>query len=97
MAKRLEGDGVEVVCVNPGLTKSKLPSEAPLPLRLVFKLFGKTPEKGAKLPLSVCTDDKWKTGQYVSDKGAVIEYPAFMDDKNCARLWDENARIAGIG
>ena len=94
LAKKLEGSGVDVMCVNPGLTQSKLPSEAPLPLRIVFKLFGKTPAKGAARPLSLCLDDKWKNGAYVDDKGRATEFPPFMDDGACERLWNENAKLA---
>ncbi len=96
LARRLDGSGVTVLTVNPGLTKSKLPSEAPLPLRLVFKLFGKTPEKGARVPLSACLDDRWRSGQFIDDKGRPVEYPAFIDDASCRRLWEENARLARI-
>ena len=96
MAKRTAGTGVSVVCVNPGLTKSKLPGEAPLPLRLVFKLFGKSPQQGARVPLSACLDDKWASGEFISDKGQAIEYPAFMTDDDCQHLWAENAKLAGL-
>lgn len=96
LAKRLEGTNVSVVTVNPGLTKSKLPTEAALPLRLVFKLFGKTPEQGAKVPLSACLDEKWKSGSFVDDKGRPATFPAFMDDASCKRLWDLDAQIAGL-
>ncbi len=94
LAPKLEGSGVSIVCVNPGLTKSKLPTEAPLPLRLVFKLFGKTPEAGARVPLSACLDDKWKNGAFVDDKGRAADYPAFIDDSSCARLWAVNEELA---
>lgn len=94
LVKRLAGKGVSVVCVSPGLTQSKLPSEAPLPLRLVFKLFGKTPEKGARIPLSACLDEKWESGQFVDDKGRPAKYPAFIDDASAARLWDVNEKLA---
>ncbi len=96
LARRLEGSGVSVVAVNPGLTKSKLPTEAPLPLRLVFKLFGKTPAKGALVPLSACLDQKWPSGTFVSDKGKPAEYPAFIDATSAKRLWDLDAKLCGL-
>lgn len=96
LSKRLAGTGVSVVAVSPGLTQSKLPSEAPLPLRLVFKLFGKTPEKGARVPLSACLDDVWQTGQFVDDKGRLATYPPFIDDASSKRLWDVNTKLAGL-
>jgi NAD(P)-dependent dehydrogenase (short-subunit alcohol dehydrogenase family) len=96
LAKRLQGSNVSVVAVNPGLTQSKLPTEAPLPLRLVFKLFGKTPEQGAKVPLSACLDTKWQSGQFVDDKGKLSSYPAFIDDASAARLWEVNSKLCGL-
>lgn len=95
LARRTAGTNVSVVAVNPGLTQSKLPSEAPLPLRLVFRLFGKTPSKGALVPLSACLDDKWKSGMFVDDKGKETAYPAFIDDAAAAKLFEINTQIAG--
>jgi NAD(P)-dependent dehydrogenase (short-subunit alcohol dehydrogenase family) len=96
LAKRLEGTGVTVVTVNPGLTQSKLPSEAPLPLRLVFKLFGKTPANGAKVPLSACLDAKWTSGAFISDKGAPLPMPSFIEDAAARRYMETNAKLAGL-
>ena len=97
LAKRLAGSDVRVLCVTPGLTQSKLPSEAPFPLRLIFKLFGKTPQRGAVVPLSVCLDDQWKSGQFVDEKGRNAEYPSFIDAAACDRLWNETAKLASLG
>lgn len=96
LARRLEGTGVSAVAVSPGLTQSKLPAEAPLPLRLIFKLFGKSPEKGAVVPLSACLDDKFQSGQFVGDKGKVETYPAFINPENADRLWKLNSSLAGL-
>lgn len=96
LAKRLEGSGVTVVTVNPGLTQSKLPSEAPLPLRLIFKLFGKTPAAGAKVPLAACLDTKYESGAFISDKGAVVPMPPFVDAASSEKVWQANARLAGL-
>jgi NAD(P)-dependent dehydrogenase (short-subunit alcohol dehydrogenase family) len=96
LAKKLEGTQVKVLTVNPGLTQSKLPGEAPLPLRLIFRVFGKTPANGAKVPLSVCLDDKYASGSFVSDKGALLPMPAFIDAASSQRYLEANARIAGL-
>ncbi len=96
LARRLKGTNVSVVTVNPGLTQSKLPTEAPLPLRLIFKLFGKTPANGAKVPLSAALDAKWQSGSFVSDKGEPSPMPPFIDDASAQKYWDTNAKIAGV-
>lgn len=94
LAKRLEGTQVSVVTVNPGLTQSKLPSEAPLPLRLIFKLFGKTPAKGAAVPLSACLDSTFASGAFISDKGVAVPMPPFVDAATSQRYWETSARLA---
>lgn len=96
LAYKLAGSGVSIVAVSPGLTKSKLPTEAPLPLRLIFKLFGKTPAQGARVPLSACLEDRWQSGQLIDDKGRPAAYPPFIDDANSKRLWEVNAKLAGL-
>jgi len=96
LARRLEGTGVSVVTVNPGLTQSKLPSEAPFPLRLVFKLFGKTPQDGARVPLAACLDAKYQSGGFISDKGAQVPMPDFIDPASAQRYWETNQRLARL-
>ncbi len=95
LSKKLQGTQVKVLTVNPGLTQSKLPTEAPLPLRLVFRLFGKTPANGAKVPLSVCLDE-FPSGTFVSDKGAPLPMPPFIDADSSRRYWETNAKLAGV-
>jgi NAD(P)-dependent dehydrogenase (short-subunit alcohol dehydrogenase family) len=96
LAARLKGTGVSVVTVNPGLTQSKLPSEAPLPLRLIFRVFGKTPANGARVPLTACTDTTIESGAFISDKGKQIPLPAFIDAASSRLLWETNAKLAGV-
>lgn len=96
LARRLEGSGVRVVTVDPGLTRSKLPAEAPLYLRLAFRLLGKTPEAGARVPLSVCVEDRWRSGAFVSHEGVEVPMPAFVDAVASERLWAANAALAGL-
>lgn len=82
------GGAVDVVCVDPGITQSKLPSEAPLPVRLLFKLLGKTPAEGARVPLAACLDDvAYPSGAFVSEKGKAGPLPAFVDDASAERAW----------
>jgi NAD(P)-dependent dehydrogenase (short-subunit alcohol dehydrogenase family) len=95
MARRYAASNISVVCVNPGLTQSKLPTEAPLPLRLVFRLFGKTPAQGARVPLAACTDSaRYPTGAFVSPKGEPAAMPAFVDDDGARKLWELCANLS---
>jgi NAD(P)-dependent dehydrogenase (short-subunit alcohol dehydrogenase family) len=96
LAHRLRGSGVTAVTVDPGITQSKLPSEAPLPIRLIFKLFGKTPAQGAQVPLKACLDPDISSGAFISNKGKAVPMPAFVDAASSARVWAANARLSGI-
>ncbi|MEW5740099.1 MAG: SDR family NAD(P)-dependent oxidoreductase [Myxococcota bacterium] len=98
LSKRLEGSGVVVHCVNPELTKSTLPREAPLPLRLVFALFGANPEKSKDYAVRVACDDEYgkATGRYVrKDKEKPIP-DVYLDAATRARLWAESAKLVGL-
>ncbi len=98
LAKRLEGSGVVVNCVNPELTKSDLPKEASLPIRLLFALFGASPEKTKNYGLEVACDARYQetSGRYVR-KGIEKRIPEFYLDAGVrARLWSESARLVGL-
>ncbi len=97
LARRLEGTRVVATAVHPGLTRSKLPSEAPAPLRLVFKLFGARPADAAQVAVELAS------GPLGADhagalfiKGKPEPRPAFITDEAAARLWRESARLVGL-
>ncbi len=98
LAKRLEGSGVTVNVVNPELTKSSLPREAPLPLRLVFALFGQSPDKSARFGVDVAADPKFDrvSGKYYR-KGIEKPIPELYTDATTrTRLWTESAKLTGL-
>lgn len=98
LAKRLAGSGVTVNAIHPGLTQSTLPREAPLPLRLVFAVFGARPEKAKDGPLRLATSPELAnvTGRfYVKAKEKAVPRP-LADEAMRARLWKESARLVGI-
>jgi len=98
LAKRLEGTGVIVNAVNPELTKSTLPREAPFPLRAVFALFGASPERSKDYGIRVACDDAMAnvTGRFFRKD---VEKPVpevHADAAIRARLWSESARRVGL-
>ena len=98
LSQRLEGSGVVVNCVNPEMTKSTLPKEAPLPLRLVFAVFGQSPEKSKDFGIEVACDDKFAStsGRYLR-KGVDKEIPGlYLDAAVRTRLWTESAKLVGL-
>lgn len=98
LAKRLEGSGVTVNVVNPELTKSTLPREAPFPLRMVFALFGQSPQKSALWGVTVAADPAYDTisGKYYR-KGVEKPIPdIYADAGTRTRLWTESAKLTGV-
>ena len=98
LGKRLEGTGVTANAVHPGMVNSSLPREAALPLRLVFKLFGTSPEQGKEAPLYVATSPELEgitSTYFVKNKPASL--PAGVDDDALrASLWQRSARLVGL-
>ena len=98
LADRLRGTGVSVNAVNPELTKSTLPREAPLPLRLVFAVFGASPETSQAYATRVACDAEFAdiTGRFYR-KRVEKPVPAIYTDKVVReRLWNESARRVGL-
>ncbi|KAG7190099.1 hypothetical protein KM043_006233 [Ampulex compressa] len=73
LARRLEGSGVTVNCLHPGLIDSGIWRSVPAPLswglNLIIKAFFKTPEQGAQttIHLAVSTELADVTGKYFID------------------------------
>ena len=70
LAKKLEGTGVTVNCVQPGLTRTNLGRDAGVITNGMFKLFGKSPKKGAETSIYLASSNKVKdiSGEYFVDK-----------------------------
>jgi NAD(P)-dependent dehydrogenase (short-subunit alcohol dehydrogenase family) len=70
LAKKLEGTGVTVNCVHPGLNKTRLGRDAGRFSQKIFKLMGKDPKIGAEtlIYLASSTDVENITGEYFAKK-----------------------------
>jgi NAD(P)-dependent dehydrogenase (short-subunit alcohol dehydrogenase family) len=70
LAKKLSGTGITVNCNHPGLVSTGIGREAGLFSNLLFKLLGKSPQKGADTLLYLVTSDEVSkiTGEYFADR-----------------------------
>jgi len=98
LSQRLQGTGVTVNAVNPELTKSTLPREAPLPLRLVFALFGASPEKSKDYAVRIACDPAFEkvSGRFYRKDVEKPIPPVYTDPAVRERLWKESARRVGL-
>jgi NAD(P)-dependent dehydrogenase (short-subunit alcohol dehydrogenase family) len=70
LAKKLEGTGVTVNCVQPGMNKTNLGRDAGSFSRVIFKILGKNPEKGAETSIYLASSPEVKniSGEYFEKK-----------------------------
>lgn len=90
LARRLEGTRVTVNAVHPGIVRSALMKEAPLPIRLLTQIVGASPEKaGAEIAhLASSPEIAGASGKFFKS-GKIIESPAYSyDQKAQDRLWE---------
>lgn len=98
LAERWKGK-VAVHAVHPGMTKTTLISEAPLPIRFVFALFAASQEKGAETPLfaATATELSGVTGKFfVKKKDTPYPKGPNEDPQVWKRLWAESERLVGL-
>ncbi|EDW02225.1 retinol dehydrogenase 12 [Drosophila grimshawi] len=102
LAKRLEGTGVTVNALHPGVVDTELGRH----MKILNNLFGrlvlrtllwplmKTPKNGAQTTLYAALDPDLDnvTGMYFSDCALKPVAPAAMDDKTGKFLWEESEK-----
>lgn len=97
-ARRLQGSGVTVNAVHPGVIRTNL-GKGELPRGAgFFYLFFKGPERGAETPLYVATSPELDgvTGKYFAKKRAVRSAEGTYDEASARRLWDVSSQLAGL-
>jgi dehydrogenase/reductase SDR family protein 13 len=99
LARRLEGTGVTVYAVHPGVVATDVWRKVPAPARWVIKRFMLTPEEGAQASLRCATDPALanESGKYY-DVGGVERRPSRVSDDAAlaAELWAKSAEWTGL-
>jgi NAD(P)-dependent dehydrogenase (short-subunit alcohol dehydrogenase family) len=97
LAERWKGQ-VAVNAVHPGLVKTTLISEAPLPIRLVFKLFAATAEKGAETPVFAATSPEIDgvTGKFFVKRKDTPFPPGSENAEARKKLWEMSEKFVGL-
>lgn len=105
LAARLQGTGVTVYSLHPGVIRTELgrhliPTLA-LWKRLILILFGwlvKSPTEGAQTTIYCAVDESLDqvSGLYYSDCATKTPAPQALDDKAAKKLWDLSASMVGL-
>jgi NAD(P)-dependent dehydrogenase (short-subunit alcohol dehydrogenase family) len=102
LARRLEGTGVTANCLHPGFVATRFGDQAQGFGALVFgflKNFAITPEKGADTIIYLASSDvpAKVTGAYFYKREESTPTREARDDESARRLWEETAKLAGLG
>lgn len=97
LAKRLEGTGVTVNAMHPGVVKTELLNDLPAPMTILFGLFARPPEKGAATAVYLATSPgvEGVTGKLFADEkqvsiGGQAKQPGLQE-----RLWQQSLSSTG--
>ena len=101
LAKRLEGSGVTVNSLHPGVVSTELPRYLPFFLRCVGKtgsILYKTPEQGAQTTIHVAVHEELEgvSGLYFADCKPIEPSKEAQDDGAAKKLWEMSADLVGL-
>ena len=100
LARRLEGSGVIVNCVHPGVVRTNFGMTTPLfrIMGIFFRPFMLRPEKAAErlLYLAVSPAVDGETGRYFADKQAIRSPRQTYSQETARRLWEHSASLTGV-
>ncbi len=98
LARRLEGTGVTVNAVHPGLVKTPLLDDMNGVMRTMIHLFSMPPEKGARTAVFLATSNELSgtTGKLFEKNREVAVGGQVADAAATERLWTESAKLAGL-
>ncbi|KAI5693515.1 hypothetical protein M8J75_000498 [Diaphorina citri] len=102
LARRLEGSGVTVNCLHPGMIDSGIWRNVPFPLnfplQLIVKTFFKTPEQGAQtsIYLAVSKEVEGVSGKYFSDCKETSLSSGIQDMTKNKKYWEICERLVKL-
>ena len=101
LAKRLEGTGVTVNCLHPGVVATNLLADAgglPRKLKAVTRVAAVSMEAGARTSVHLASSGEVEgvSGKYFVKERAVASSPESYDEDTARRLWDISCRMTGL-
>lgn len=98
LAKRLEGTGVTVNCLHPGVVATNLPHDWPTLLRVVYPFIGMSPAKGAQTSIYLASSPEVDgiTGKYFKKQRPVPAPNLAQDEASTKRLWEVSEEMTQL-
>ena len=102
LARRLQGMGVTVNCLDPGFVATNIGQRgASLLVRLLIKLiwsFGTSPEKGAQTSIYLASSPEVEgvTGQYFAKSIPRRSASSSYDESLQRQLWEQSAKLVNL-
>ncbi len=94
LAKKLEGTGVTVNAVYPGMNKTDLGRDASGFSRMIFKMMGKDPKIGAETSIYLASSPEVEniTGEYFAKKKIKRSSTESYDKDLAEKLWNDSEK-----
>ncbi|HJQ71385.1 MAG TPA: SDR family oxidoreductase [Blastocatellia bacterium] len=98
LARRLEGTGVTVNCLHPGVIATNIFRDISGVVGAAAKLFLKSPRRGAETSIYLASSPEVEgiTGKYFDDRRAVRSSPESYDEAIAGRLWQVSERLTNL-
>jgi NAD(P)-dependent dehydrogenase (short-subunit alcohol dehydrogenase family) len=98
LSRKVEGTGVTVNAVHPGVIRSNLGRDMPYLAQLFTKIFFKSPEKGAETSIYLATspDVEKLSGKYFKNKEPAKSSDQTYDEELAKKLWGISEKLVGL-
>lgn len=98
LAKKLEGTGVTVNSLHPGLAKSNILNDMSAPVRFLFTAISASPEKSAETSIYLATAPEVEnvSGKYFEKKKEVKTGSNANNEADNKLLWDLSMKLAKL-
>jgi NAD(P)-dependent dehydrogenase (short-subunit alcohol dehydrogenase family) len=98
LAMKLKGTGVTANCMHPGMVNTNLGRDSGTAARSFLKLFGASPEKGARTSIYLASspDVRKVSGEYFANQKPKASSRESYDMEVASRLWEVAEKYVGM-